>query len=70
MDKVAPGQVHDQMDCIEYWAGFDPKFEYPKKLTAPSDPGQAMFDSDKKFLEGIFKQNKKPDQGKIILGIP
>jgi hypothetical protein len=72
MDKVAPGQIHDQMDCIEYWAGFDPRFEYPKKLsTGPVDPGQAMFDNDKKYLDGIFKQSKKADaKGPIVLGIP
>jgi len=72
MDKVASGQIHDQMDCIEYWAGFDPRFEYPKKLsTGPVDPGQAMFDNDKKYLDGIFKQSKKADaKGPIVLGIP
>lgn len=69
-DKLAPGQVHDQLDCLEYAAGFGLTFLHPPKQAAQYDPGQAMFDSDKKFLEGIFKQNKKPDQGKIILGIP
>lgn len=59
-------------NCLEYWAGFDPKFEFLKNVSEPSlDPGQAMFDSDKKFLDGIFKLNKKADaKGPIILGIP
>ena len=70
MDKVAPGQIHDQMDCLEYWAGFDPRFEYPRKQSAIVDPGQAMWDADRKFLDGIFKQNKKTDKGPIVLGLP
>jgi hypothetical protein len=71
LDKLAPGQVHDVLDTCEYYAGFEPTFLSPPPGPAISDPGQAMFDSDKKFLDGIFKLNKKNDtRGPIVLGMP
>ncbi len=69
-DKLATGQVHDVLDTAEYYAGFDPTFMAPPPGPAIVDPGQAMWDADKKFLEGIFKQNKKTDKGPIVLGLP
>lgn len=70
MDKLAEGQVHDVLDTAEYYAGFDATYEAPPPNQAPTDPGQAMFDSDKKFLDGIFKQNNKGAKGPIVLGVP
>lgn len=71
LDKLAPGQVHDVLDTAEYYAGFEPKFLAPPPGPAITDPGQMMFESDQKFLNGIFKQNKKQDaKGPIILGVP
>jgi hypothetical protein len=70
-DKLAEGQIHDVLDTAEYYAGFEPTFLAPPPGPAITDPGQALFDSDKRFLDGIFKQNKaKSATGPIVLGIP
>jgi hypothetical protein len=57
-------------NCMEYYAGFEPTFLAPPPGPAALDPGQAMWDADRKFLDGIFKQNKKTDKGPIVLGLP
>lgn len=69
-DKLAEGQVHDQLDTLEYWAGFDPTFLTPPPPAPPVDPGKSMFESDKKYLDGIFAKNKKTaNRDPIVLGI-
>lgn len=69
-ERLAPGQVHDVLDTLEYWAGFDPVFVQPPPVAERIDPGRLSFEADQKFLQGIFGQNKnKPGRGPIVLGI-
>jgi len=69
-DKLAEGQQHDVLDTAEYYAGFEPTFLTPPPRQPPMDPGMAMFQSDQKTLTNIFRQNKAPEKGPIILGLP
>tara|TARA_R110000868_G_scaffold192531_1_gene437076 strand:+ start:151 stop:426 length:276 start_codon:yes stop_codon:yes gene_type:complete len=69
-DKLAEGQVHDSLDCAEYYAGFDPTFLTPPKSKGTKDAGTLLFESDKKTLEGIFQKNATTAKGPIILGLP
>lgn len=70
-DKLAEGQVHDVLDTAEYYAGFGPTFDPPPiTMERPKDEGMLIFESDQKFLAGIFKQNKAKDDKRIVLGVP
>jgi hypothetical protein len=68
-DALAEGQVHDQLDCLEYFAGFDPTFLTPPPPEQEDDPGKRVYEADKKFIEDIFAKNKTPTRGAIVLGI-
>lgn len=68
-DKLAEGQVHDCLDCIEYWAGFDPTFLTPPPQAPTGDPGRAVYEADMKYIDSIFAKNKTSTQEPIVLGI-
>lgn len=69
-DKLASGQTHDQVDTLEYYAGFDPKFLGPPPGYVPKDPGLLMWEADQKFLTERFTQKKPASSDQIVLGIP
>lgn len=69
-DKLAEGQVHDVLDTLEYWAGFDPEFLATPPTAGPVDPGRAAFDADQAYLARFFKQGDKKEKGPIVLGVP
>jgi len=69
-DKLAEGQVHDVLDTLEYWAGFDPEFLAPPPSAGPIDPGRAAFDADQAYLKRFFKQGEQKEKGPIVLGVP
>jgi hypothetical protein len=69
-DKLAPGQIHDVSDCLEYYAGFSPKYLAPPVNQIPKDPGLLMWEADQKFLTERFTQKKPANSGQIVLGIP
>jgi hypothetical protein len=70
-DKLAEGQIHDVLDCGEYYAGFDPTYLAPIPGQKPIDPGMAMYEADNKRMKDLFKTTL-PDMHskKIILGVP
>jgi hypothetical protein len=70
-DKLAEGQVHDVLDTLEYYAGFDPTYLAPIPGQKPIDPGMAMYEADNKRMKDLFKTTL-PDMHskKIILGVP
>ena len=69
-DKLAPGQVHDVLDTMEYYAGSDPVFVSPPPAALPMDPGLQMFESSKKLMEMLTRpKSDKPQNKSIVLGI-
>lgn len=69
-DKLAPGQITDAVVCLEYYAGFNPKFLAPPANQIPKDPGLLMWEADQKFIQDRFRRDKEERKDKIVLGIP
>jgi len=70
-DKLAEGQVHDVLDCLEYWAGSDPIYVTPP-ITGADSPGMRMFEAEQAQWASLTGNKKAQQQtkGSIILGIP
>jgi hypothetical protein len=68
-DKLADGQVHDVLDTLEYWAGSDPRFNFPAQVVSHHSPGLQMFQDDVKFMADLRSPRSSHTRGKIILGV-
>ena len=69
-DKLAEGQIHDVLDCMEYAAGFDLTYLAPPRAPADVDPGFASWQADQKLMNDLFKTKKSSNDKQIVLGIP
>ncbi len=72
-DKLADGQVHDVLDCLEYWAGADPVFVVPPANETADSPGLRMFENDRHMwdsLVGLKNKDSDKKSSTIVLGIP
>lgn len=69
-DKLAPGQIHDAVDVLEYWAGNDPTFIIPPPQHDVDSPGLRMFNQDNQFWSNLTKAKPQTQSKQIILGVP
>jgi hypothetical protein len=71
LDKLAPGQVHDQTDCMEYYAAFNPGYVYPPAPEPAMDPVLRSYYHDQLLMDGLFGKGKADTSRQpIILGVP
>jgi hypothetical protein len=70
-DEIAKGQVHDVLDCMEYWAGSDPTYVIPPASPSGGDSGMQMYEADQAFWAALTTRTRESgsNSGPIVLGI-
>jgi hypothetical protein len=65
-ERLADGQIHDVLDCGEYWAGSHPVYQPHPVAAQAGDPWVAAFERETKYFDGLAASRKR---GRIRTGV-
>lgn len=69
-DKQASGQVKDLLDCLEYFAGSQPRFAVPPPPQIEETPQFRHYTQEQARWDSLVVSRKSPNSRGIVCGIP
>lgn len=69
-DKRASGQVQDLLDCLEYFAGSGPEYNFPPPAPVEETPGFRSWKGEQTFWDSLTGTKQNADRNAIVCGIP